>query len=140
MYCKKNKENIPCHKKSELYFTPSVVLNRFNSKMKLGFAGCAVWEGKSFLWSTKKFTKLSFDLNKLILAVKIMHQDQHQNIHLYWAPMIKTWTMDKLLGPFAHARRYQFILYKIKHQLALWRLKTSTAQRITSILLFANIM
>lgn len=122
LYSQKNKENIPCHKKSELYFTPRVVLICFNSKMKLGFAGGAVRKGKSFLWSIKEKVHqiIIFYPNQQRLALKIT-QDQHQKIYLYWAPVIKTWTMDKLLGPFAHAWRYQFILYEIKQKTGLWK-------------------
>lgn len=42
LYSQKYKENIPCHKQSELYFMPRVVLKQFNSEMKLGFASGAV--------------------------------------------------------------------------------------------------
>jgi len=41
-------------------------------------------------------------------------------LDLNWAPMIKAWTMNKLLGSFAHAWRYQFITYKIKNKHDSW--------------------
>lgn len=53
LYSQKYKENIPCHKKSEFYFAPRVILKKFNSKVKLGFAGCAMRKCKSFLKGEK---------------------------------------------------------------------------------------
>lgn len=54
LYSQKYKENIPCHKKSEFYFAPRVILKKFNSKVKLGFAGCAMRKCKSFLKEKKQ--------------------------------------------------------------------------------------
>ena len=117
LYSQKYKENIPCHKKSEFYCTPSVVFKLCNSKMKLSFAGCAMWESKSFLLKTKQIIKINDHL--LLYAFyesvfKCATRSSNITTCLDWSPVIKAWTMHKLLSAFTHAWRDQFIIYLTK--------------------------